>query len=592
MDVVVKMDRKMLRRSSMLRPTLALCLVLVAADVAAQQPGMPGGTPRPQGPLPGGRVQRPPRDARETPTGTAVIRGRIVAADTGAPIRRAQIRAFSPEARESRGTSTDAQGRFELRDLPQGRWEVVASKAGFVTLRFGQRRPLEGGQQIELSEGETMARANIALPRGGVVTGRILDEFGEPVAGARVQTMRYRAMQGTRQLMPTGPGDSTDDTGAFRLYGLMPGDYYITAVAQMGMFADDSNDTTGYAPTYYPGTGNVAEAQRVSVGVGQEVSNVTFALLATRTVRITGTVIDSKGERVANAFVMLQDTEAAGGMFMQRGGGRVRPDGSFILSNVTPGTYTLTVNTAMGMGSPGGDEPEFATVRVTVGNEDLSGINLVTNKGATVSGSVVPAAGAAGNLSTAGAMVMHQPARFEMMMGMGMRPAKVESDGTFRVTGVQGQRIFRVNGLPPNWMMKAVILNGDDVTDKPVEFKGSEEVTGLQILVTDRVPEVNGRVTTAKGEPTRDYTVLIFPADSSKWGYPSRHIRSGRADQEGMFKIRALPPDEEYLAVAVDYIEEGEGGDPEFLGQMKERATRLSVADGEVKTLDLKLINR
>lgn len=575
----------------MIRGAFTLFVVLLTLDASAQQPGMPGGTSRPTGPLPGARVQRPPRDARDTPTGTSVIRGRIVTADTGSPIRRAQVRAFSPEVRESRGTSTDAHGRFELRDLPAGRWELVASKAGFVTLRFGQRRPFEAGRPIELADGETMAKADMALPRGGAVTGRIVDEYGDPVAAARVQAMRYRSMQGTRQLMPMAAGDSTDDTGAFRLFGLTPGDYYITAVAQGGMFGGESNDTTGYAPTYYPGTGNVAEAQRVSVTVGQEISNVTFALLATRAVRITGTVLDSKGERLSHGFVMLQDTSGAGG-FMQRGGAPVRPDGTFILSNVTPGSYTLVINTSMGPGGPGTEEPEFATMRLTVGNEDLSGINLVTNKGATVSGSIVAAAGSAGNVNTAGLMVMHQPARVEMMMGMGMRPAKVESDGTFRVTGVQGERIFRVNGLPPAWTLKAVMLNGDDITDKPMDFRGNEEITGLDILVTDRVSEVNGKVTTARGEPTRDYTVIIFPEDSSKWGYPSRHIRSGRADQDGMFKVRALPPDEEYLAVAVDYLEDGEGGDPEFLQQMKDRATRLSIGDGETKALDLKLITR
>jgi protocatechuate 3,4-dioxygenase beta subunit len=576
----------------MIRVVLTVLVVLLTVHAAAQQPGMPGGAPRPMGPLPGGRVQRPPRDPRETPTGTAILRGRIVAADTGAPIRRAQVRAFAPEARDSRGVSTDAQGRFEFRDLPAGRWQIMASKAGFVTLSFGQRRPFESGRPIELAEGETMAKADMALPRGGAITGRILDEFGDPVAGARVSAMRYRTIQGTRQLGPVG-GDSTDDTGAFRLYGLTPGDYFVTAIPQMGMFADESSDTTSYAPTYYPGTGNVAEAQRVSLNVGQEVTNIIFALLPTKAVRITGTVIDSKGERVSNAFVMVQDaSETAGGMFMQRSGGRVRPDGSFTVSNVTPGTYTLMVNTGMGVGGPGADAPEFATMRVTVGNDDLTGINLVTGKGATVSGSVSAAAGSTGNLSTAGAMVMHQPGRFEMMMGMGMRPAKVNSDGTFRVTGVQGERIFRINGLPSNWMLKAVLLNGDDITDKPVDFKGNEEITGLQILVTDRVPEVNGKVTDAKGEPTRDYTVIIFPEDSSKWGYPSRYIRSGRADQDGMFKIRALPPDELYLAVAVDYLEDGEGGDPDFLEQMKDRATRLSIGEGEIKAVDLKLIAR
>jgi hypothetical protein len=355
---------------------------------------------------------------------------------------------------------------------------------------------------------------------------------------------------------------------------------------------EDSSDTTGYAPTYYPGTGNVSEAQRVTVAVGQELNNVTFALTPTRAVRITGSVIDSKGERLSNGFIMLQDSSEAGrGMFMQRGGGRVRPDGSFTISNVTAGAYTLTVNTAMGMGGPGSEAPEFASMRLTVGNEDITGINLVTSKGATVNGAIVVAPGSVGNPTLAGMMVISQSSR-PNMLGPGGGPAKVEQDGTFRLQVQGGERLFRVMNLPPTWMLKTVTLNGDDITDRPMEFKGNEEVTGLQIVVTDRVPEVNGKVTTARGEPTRDYTVVIFPEDSKKWGFPSRYIRSGRADQDGMFRIRALPPDEPYLAVAVDYLEDGEGGDPEFLEQIKDRAMRLSITDGEIKALDLKLITR
>ena len=116
-----------------------------------------------------------------------------------------------------------------------------------------------------------MARADFALPRAGVITGRIVDEFGDPVAGSRVMVMRYQSFQGTRRLAPAGQGDQTDDTGAFRVYGLPPGDYYVSATLQSGMFmADDSNDRTSYAPTYYPGTGNVAAAQRVTVARGPQ----------------------------------------------------------------------------------------------------------------------------------------------------------------------------------------------------------------------------------------------------------------------------------------------------------------------------------
>jgi hypothetical protein len=570
---------------------MALCLAAAPIAAIAQAPGapMPGATTGTQRPgLPGGRAERPPRDPKDAPTGTSVISGRVVAADGGAAIRRVQVRAMSAELRESRMASTDAQGRYELRHLPAGRWQLSASKAGFVTLQYGQRRPFESGRPIELGDGEKMSRADFSLPRGAAVTGRVTDEFGDPIASARVVVMRYQPFQGTRRLVPTGFGDETDDTGAYRVYGIAPGDYYVSATLRAQGFADDSGDTTGYAPTYYPGTGNVAEAQRVSVGLGQEITNITFALLPTRTSRISGTVVDSRGEPLANGFVMLQESMESAGpgmMMMMRGGGRVRPDGTFTIPNVAPGSYTLIVNTG-----PGGDN-EGAMTSVTVANEDLSGVTLVTNKGATIAGRIVAAEGSTASLPLTGVQVFAQAARAEPMM-MGFAPGRVDADGTFRVTGLRGRRLFRVNGLPPTWVLHSVRLNGQDITDSGIEFKGDASEEGLEILLTDRVSEISGKVTTEKGDPTREYTVVVFPDDSAKWSFPSRYVRAARPDQDGLFKIRGLPPEDRYLAVAVDYLEEGEGGDPHFLEQIKDRATRVSIGEGEVKAVDLKLITR
>lgn len=565
-----------------------LMAAALAVEGIAQGPPQGGIQIPGRGGLPGGRMG-PARDPRDQQTGTSVIRGRVVAADTGTPIRRAQVRAIAGELRESRIATTDAEGRFELKELPAGRWNLSATKAGFVTLSFGQRRPFESGRPIELGDKETMARADFALPRGAAITGRVVDEFGEPVAMARVQVMRYQAFQGSRRLMPVGIGDQTDDTGAYRLYGLSPGDYYVSAVLRGGMMAADMDDSTSYAPTYYPGTGNAAEAQRITIGLGQEHPNISFSLLPTRTVKITGTAVDSQGKPLTNGFVMLMDaSEMPGpGMMMGGGGGRVRQDGSFTLSNVSPGSYTLMANTPP-FGADG--MPERASMPITVGNEDLSGIQIVTGKGATLSGQIVAAEGSSGRLATEGLMVMAQPLRVQPMMGS--RPGRVNADGSFKMVGANGRVVIRPMQLPATWTLKSVTLNGTDITDTPLDIRPEADINDIQILVTDRVPEISGKVTNAKGEPTRDYTVMVFPEDSAKWAYPSRHVRSGRADQDGLFKIRGLPGDEQYLAVAVDYLEEGEGNDPQFLEQMRDHATSFKLGDGEVKALDLKLVVR
>lgn len=600
---------------------LALVAWIPSSELIAQgRGGGAGGGAFGQG---GGRQQQlPTRDqvggnqGGDQAAGTAVIRGRVVAADSGMPVRRAQVRAQAGEIRANRLVSTDAQGRFELKDLPAGRWTLTASKAGYMTLRYGQKRSFEAGTPIEIGDGQLMERADFALPKGAAITGRIFDEYGDAVANARVQVLRYQTVQGQRRLTPAGGGDQTDDTGAYRIYGLAPGDYYLSATlrANNGPFFDDgNNDTTSYASTYYPGTGSVSEAQRITLGVGQEQPNVTFALQPVRTVKITGTALNSMGTALTNGMVTLMpaDNVGPGGgpgpvLFNFGGNGRVRADGSFTIANVSPGNYTLMAVAGPGggrgggfairIGGPGGpglDDIELASIPLSVANEDITGLTVVTSKGASLSGSVIAAEGSVAKLSTNQIQIVAQPANGQFLPGpLGNRPARVENDGTFVLTGLTGQKFVRVNGLPQEWTLKAVMLNGVDVTDSALEFRGSTENSGLQVILTDKVSDVNGKVTTARGEVTRDYTVVVFPDDPTKWAFPSRFVKTGRADQQGQFRIRALPPDDRYLAVAVDYLEDGEGTDPQFLEQIKDRATRFALGDGESKSLDLKIINR
>lgn len=573
--------------------TVAVLVAAFAGPTAffAQAPAAPQGRG-------GAQVRRPARDAVERVVGTAVVHGRVQTADTGAPIRRAQIRAVSPGTRDTRLVTTDTEGRFELRDLPAGRWELTASKGGYVTMRYGQRRPFEAGRPIELADGQVMQQVTFALPRGAVIAGRILDEFGEPIAGTRVQALRYQLSQGTRRLTPAGIQAVTDDTGSFRLYGLMPGEYYVSATLR-ALPADDSIDSTGYAPTYYPGTGSVTEAQPVTLGVAEEAS-VAFALQAVRTARVSGTVVTSTGQPLADGMVMLLAPDAIGaGPMMFGAGNRIRSDGSFTLANVAPGTYTLTA-TSGGPGGRGrgGADIEMGTLPVTVAGEDVTGISVVTGHGATVTGTVVVAQGSSATLTRTNLQVTAQTVGGGGLPGLGGGPfggggRNVGDDGTFTLTNLFGARLIRLNGLPQEWMLESVILNGRDVTDQPVEFAANTDITGARIVVTDRVTEVSGSVAAADGKSSsRDFTVIVFADDEARWAAPSRYVRSARPDQQGLFKIRALPPHDRYLAVAVDYLEQGEETDPDLLDSLKGQASVFRLRPGDTATVSLKLVQR
>src|SRR5882762_9279728 len=236
-------------------------------------------------------AQSPARDQPRTPrAGTGVIRGRVVRSDTGEPLRRVQVRVDEWSTGDHSGpaaTMTDAEGRYELKQLPAGRYQLRATRGGYVEVAYGQRRPFERGRPLELGEGAVLQNVDFALPPGAVVTGRVVDETGEAFPHVSVSLARRRYVDGERRLVAVS-GNSTDDRGEFRMFGVPPGDYVM--IATFGEMELGARDRVRYVPTYYPGTPIASEAQRVTVGLGQEVSGMVIALTRAATATVRGVV--------------------------------------------------------------------------------------------------------------------------------------------------------------------------------------------------------------------------------------------------------------------------------------------------------------
>jgi hypothetical protein len=555
-------------------------------------------------------------------TGTGRIRGRVVSSDTGAPVRRAQVRLSGNDV-GARSALSDAEGRYEFRDLPAGRFNLTAQKPGYMTVQYGQTRPFESGKSIELAEAQVVDKAEIAMPRGSVIAGRIVDEFGEPIADVMVSAMRSVWSNGKRRLQQTGRTAQTNDLGQYRLFGLAPGEYYVSATFRGGDIAmieamnvsftaaggpSGSTPSSGYAPTYYPGTTGGGDAQRIALAVGQEAQGTDFALLPVKLARITGTVINSEGKPAEGS--MINAVPRTGGDVMFGPGSTARADknGNFTLSNVAPGDYTLQTRAVQVMTSSGdgnmmtftmtrvvgpdggsGSEPESGSLPVSVAGEDLSNVVIITTKGASATGHLTYEGGMkptnAGNVRIMAMPV--DPGDGPVISGGGS--GSVKADNSFELKGLTGTRTFRALGLPQGWTMKSIKLNGQDITDTGTEFKGSEAVTGLEIVLTSKSTQVDGTVRDASGNGVKDYTVVIFSDDPQKWTVPQgRYISGVRPDTDGRFQVKNLPPGG-YYAVAVDYIAQGEWGDPELLDKLKDKATRVSLDEGEVKTVELKI---
>ena len=324
-----------------------ICLVAVLsvarAHVASAQAPAPGVPPA---------ASQPARDTRSgTTTGTAIVRGRVIDAVTGRAIPRVQVRANTPNPTPNTPplspypwvAFTDGEGRYEIKNIPAGTYAIAATKANYVRAAFGAERVEGPGKRMPIADGQVLDKIDIRLTRAGVVTGKIVDEFGDPVTDVMVVPMRYQFGQGGRRLSQTGRGAQTNDIGEYRIYGLSPGQYYISATLRSFSMGDQqSTDRSGYAATYYPGTANVAEAQRVTIAQGQTISAINLTLLPTQTARVAGVVLDAMGRPLAGVSVSAMQRMGFGGV--SNFGGMTQADGKFALSGLTPGEYMIRAN--------------------------------------------------------------------------------------------------------------------------------------------------------------------------------------------------------------------------------------------------------
>jgi hypothetical protein len=271
-------------------------------------------------------------------------------------------------------------------------------------------------------------------------------------------------------------------------------------------------------------------------------------------------------------------------------GTSLKPDGSFLFSNVAPGEYRVQVQH-----SPNQDEPimssitatEIGSVVVNVTGRDVSGLTVVTSPGATATGKIVFDGPTTPPVTPAAFNLVGAPVEFNAMMMAGGN-ARVRDDWTFEAKGLLERRRFRVNSPPPGWYLKSATHEGNDITDSGMEFKEGQTVSGIEIVMTQRVSELTGSVQDVRARPVSDYAVVAFSTDNTKWGYLTRYIRAIRPNQDGRFSAKGLPPDD-YYVVALDYLEAGEENDPEQLDKWKDSATRVTLTDGEQKAVMLKL---
>ncbi|HET9371624.1 MAG TPA: carboxypeptidase-like regulatory domain-containing protein, partial [Vicinamibacterales bacterium] len=378
-------------------------------------------------------------------TGTARISGVVLAADAASqPIRRALVTISGDGLRQSRTAITDDDGRFVLDRLPSARVTLTVSKAAYLTTSFGARRPGRPGTTIQINDGESRD-ITMRLTRGAVIAGTIRDERGLPLAGVQVIASRIGAVT-----TPAPFGDegwlTTDDRGAYRAFGLEPGEYLVLAVmrrlslgsstswrsdaemdavlaalqrrsaapaAPIGSTAPPSSpapETIGFPVTYYPGTAVIGNATKITVGAAEEHNGIDFAIAPVRLTTISGTVAAADGGSLGDVQLSVYyDQPNVASMSGARPVLSQRPsaDGTFRYTQVPPGRYTIMARAratqtaqspgVVSVGGRGGALPpaagdattRYASVDVDVDGQPVSGVTLTLRPGVNLGGRVV-----------------------------------------------------------------------------------------------------------------------------------------------------------------------------------------------------------
>jgi len=582
------------------------------------------------------QMQAPPRDGARppAPVGTGVISGVVVTGDAREPIRRAQVILSGPAVFGNRVVMTDDSGRFAFSELPAGRFSLSAEKATYVTALFGASRPGRPGTPITLVDGQRMDNLALAMPRAGVITGRITDEKGEPINGAPVQLMRSRVINGTTRFVTYYPifgifNSATDDRGVYRIYAIEPGEYAVTAsVRHVGMnaretsaadvqFAQDviargsasasatRSATTAaatapsaparsltFVPFFYPGTADPTQATLVSVAAGQEVGGIDFVLRPVPAALISGTITPI----APNVEIRLISASPSGGLMMGSSSPISRPgaDGTFAFPGIAPGIYSVVATTAMAPGRGEGAAPAspmWAAAEVSVSGEDIPNVMLTLQPSMTVAGSIR----FDGTTLTPPEMSLMRVSLTPILTGtqasVSQSQTLVSADGSFAIAGVMPGR-FKPSALTPTgttgWVVRSAMLNGVDVMDSGFDVRPGESVAGLTLVYTDRASEISGTLQDPSGRPAPDYFIIAFPTDKALWRSTGRRIQQVRPGTDGKFIIRNLVAGTYHLAALTDVVP-GEWNDPQFLEQLVAGAATLTLAEGEKKVQDFRI---
>ena len=534
-----------------------------------------------------------PANAAEDEKKTALLEGKLIDDKTGEPIRRANVylmqMSFQPTITMGPPPNivvvTDPEGKFTFTRVTPGRYMLSADKPGYVRQQYGSRAVEMGpGTPLTVEAGQKITNLNFRLQPQAVITGKVVDDEGEPVPHVMVNVLRYMPM--SRQPLPT-MAMPTNELGEFRLANIAPGRYILRAEPRHGMAgfpagapaAADANGegTLGYVTTYYPGVTDLTSATTLAVTAGQQLAGADIRLRKDRVFQVMGKV---QGVSAGNHMQVTLQPQAARGTLRAYGpgaGGMAKPDGTFTIPNVLPGSYEATVMTF----EMGGRPQVIGRTPVTVTNRNVADIVIQAEAPLDLVGRVNMEDAGAGKLS---GQVMIQPVQ---PIPVFVPPSRINEDGSFKFSGVAREKFYvHVGGLPPEAFIKSVRAGDVDVTSQGLDLTASTNAPPVEIRVSSKGATVEGSVQDAD-KPATGAVVMMLPHPLDPAHFAMMR-KTGNTDQNGRFSISGIAPGE-YRIYAWDTFVPVNFSDAEQLKEFDEFAVTVKVKEEGREQVALKL---
>jgi len=537
------------------------------------------------------------RDRPPVPrTGTAVIGGRVVDAITGRGISRARVRLFGSGVQQGPNLTGD-DGSFEFAALPQGSYSLMVEKSSYSPVRYpDQSRSVRAmAKPFDVRDGQRVDDLSIGMFRGGAIAGRVVDAHGDPIESATISVMFVP--RGGRPLQRGG--GQTNDLGEFRVWRLEPGRYIVRARAGNTFQNDGSKPIPQPVPIYYPNATTIDQAQTIVLNRGEVVTGIDITLAEAVPTMVSGVVLPTDGQPLAGGSInyRLAATVDYGG---SEGGTGIRPDGTFRMP-LPPGEYILEARSQPNRAPNQIYRPEtelYGSVRVTVAGEAVEGVIVPIGPGATASGRII----FEGKTPPPASVPSQVRSPLFNPEGPGCRPGTVTiaPDWSFKAEGLGGTCAAQPQGLFGRWTLKAVMVGNDNLMDKTVTFQPGDTYANVRIVVTDLRPSVEFRVSDDTGELSREFVVLLFPVDKSRWtqrfvrtlpvslppegtaptpppGAVSAAYAGPRPPRPGTVRMPPMGLGE-YYAVAVDDIEQEDLSDAALIEKLIPSGVRFTIS--------------